>query len=172
MQAWVMRGGLRVTEAGMVDKRPRKSVGRSTFTDQVGYKRLTHIGRTEAHVAYMLWNRPREARKLYWAVWRRNLYKAGLHLPYVSFVLKPWQDAEARKFWSKHFPVWAPEGGKSTHRQNLPTCQDSSYCLYEDSTSCSSLLRRAWPPCRNERISSPSAPRNMSWPCASRRPTA
>jgi len=65
-----------VLQAGMVDKRPRKHVGRSVFTDQV-------------HVAWLLWKNPQEARKVYWAFWRRNYYK----------------DAEARSFWSTHFPV-------------------------------------------------------------------
>ncbi|CAL1134684.1 unnamed protein product [Cladocopium goreaui] len=65
-----------VLQAGMVDKRPRKHVGRSVFTDQV-------------HVAWLLWKNPQEARKVYWAFWRQRHYK----------------DAEARSFWAKHFPV-------------------------------------------------------------------
>ena len=65
-----------IMQAGMVDKRPRKAVGRSVYTDQT-------------HVAYMLWKQPREAVRVYWAFWRRKQYK----------------DLEARKFWSKYFPV-------------------------------------------------------------------
>jgi len=68
-----------VMQAGMVDKRPRKAIGRSVYTDQV-------------HVAWMLWKHPKEAVNIYWAFWRRKNYK----------------DAEARKFWKTHFPASAP----------------------------------------------------------------
>ncbi|CAE7155675.1 unnamed protein product, partial [Symbiodinium pilosum] len=51
-----------IMQAGMVDKRPRKSVGREVYIDQV-------------HVAWMLWSHPREALRVYWAYWRRKNYK-------------------------------------------------------------------------------------------------
>ena len=91
-------------------------------------KTRRNVDRAQAHVAYMLWNRPQEARKCYWAVWRRNQYKV-----WSSSLPKECQDAEARKFWSKHFPVCASCPRKVA-------CQDSSYCLYEDSTPCFSAL--------------------------------
>lgn len=65
-----------IMQAGMVDKRPRKAVGRSLKT-------------TQNHVAYMLITHPRECLNVYWAYWRRKQYK----------------DAAQRKFWSKHFPA-------------------------------------------------------------------
>jgi len=68
-----------IMQAGMVDKCPRKPIGRSVYTDQV-------------HVAWMLWTHPREALKVYWAFWRRKNYK----------------DRESCKFWMTHFPASAP----------------------------------------------------------------
>jgi len=68
-----------VLQAGMVDKRPRRAVGRSPYTDQ-------------SHVAWVLWKNPREAVNIYWAYWRRHQYK----------------DIAQRKFWTKHFPASAP----------------------------------------------------------------
>ena len=32
----------------------------------------------QVHVAWLLWKNPQEARKVYWAFWRRNYYKVGL----------------------------------------------------------------------------------------------
>mmetsp|Transcript_89758 Transcript_89758/g.159573 ORF Transcript_89758/g.159573 Transcript_89758/m.159573 type:complete len:324 (-) Transcript_89758:22-993(-) len=67
-----------IVQAGMVDKRPRRAVGRNEQT-------------TKSHVSYLLWTHPREAVNVYWAYWRRKQYK----------------DIEKRKFWSKTFPVSA-----------------------------------------------------------------
>ena len=110
---------------------------------------LVHATLPQVHVAWLLWKNPQEARKVYWAFWRRNYYKVGEknlsgaefcpfffflggatfsmkdnalqvnstcfsslmkhfflghgHFPlaYLGFV----KDAEARSFWSTHFPV-------------------------------------------------------------------
>jgi len=65
-----------IMQAGMVDKRPRRGIGRSIKT-------------TQNHVAWQLWKKPLEAVKIYWAYWRRKHYK----------------DAASRKFWAQHFPA-------------------------------------------------------------------
>lgn len=64
-----------IVQAGMVDKRPRRAVGRFYRT-------------TQSHISWLLWRNPREAVNVYWAYWRRKQYK----------------DMEKRKFWSKIFP--------------------------------------------------------------------
>jgi len=67
-----------IVQAGMVDKRPRRHLGRILRT-------------TQSHVAWLLWKHPREAVKLYWAYRRRKDYK----------------DAACQRFWSEHFPISA-----------------------------------------------------------------
>lgn len=67
-----------IMQAGMVDKRPRRALGRLLRT-------------TQSHVTWMLWRHPKEAVQLYWAVWKRKEYK----------------DAAARSFWSQHVPMAA-----------------------------------------------------------------
>lgn len=65
-----------IMQAGVVDKRPRRAIGRAVRTSQ-------------SWVALWLWRNPREAVKLYWLYWRRKDYK----------------DAAAFKFWSEQMPV-------------------------------------------------------------------
>ena len=38
---------------------------------------LVHATLPQVHVAWLLWKNPQEARKVYWAFWRRNYYKVG-----------------------------------------------------------------------------------------------
>jgi len=64
-----------IVQAGMVDDRPRRALGRT---------RKTSVN----HVAWMLMKHPREAVQIYWAFWRRKQYK----------------DAARYKFWSEHLP--------------------------------------------------------------------
>jgi len=65
-----------IVQASMVDKCPRRALGRI-------------LRETQSHVSWLLWKHPREAVQLYWAFWKRKEYK----------------DAEARKFWKQHFPI-------------------------------------------------------------------
>lgn len=64
-----------MVQAGMVDKNPRRAVGRSVKT-------------TQGHVAWRLWKNPREMMRLYWAFFKRKNYK----------------DAARFKFWSQQMP--------------------------------------------------------------------
>lgn len=67
-----------IVQASMVDRRPRKAVGR-----------LLKI--TQGHVSWQLWRHPREAVKLYWTYWQRKNYK----------------DVALRKFWMERLPTCA-----------------------------------------------------------------
>jgi len=67
-----------IMQAGMIDKCGRRPLGRI-------------LRCTQGHVAWQMWNNPREAVKLYWAYWRRKEFK----------------NAAQREFWMKHFPVSA-----------------------------------------------------------------
>lgn len=63
-------------QAGMMDKRPRRAVGRPLKT-------------TQAHVAWQFWKHPRECFNMYWAYWRRRKFK----------------DIARYKFGSTNFPM-------------------------------------------------------------------
>jgi len=67
-----------VAQAGMVDKCPRRALGRD-------------LKITQSHVSWQLWKHPRECVKLYWAFWQRKRHK----------------NAACRSFWSQHFPISA-----------------------------------------------------------------
>jgi hypothetical protein len=67
-----------IMQAGMVDKRPRRALGRALKT-------------TQGHVAWRLWRNPREVLRLLLVFWRRKQFK----------------DAVSFKFWSENLPLSA-----------------------------------------------------------------
>lgn len=66
-------------QAGVLDQRPRRALGRSLRT-------------TQHHVAFQLWGNSREAIK----VWRYG---------YLRYVRERYKDAERYKFWISRFPA-------------------------------------------------------------------
>lgn len=65
-----------MVQAGLVDKNPRRAIGRSIKT-------------TQGHVAWRLWRNPREMIRIYWTFWKRKGHK----------------DAARFRFWSQHMPL-------------------------------------------------------------------
>jgi len=67
-----------IVQAGMVDNRPRRALDRE-------------LRITQSHVAWLLWQHPREAVKGYLAYWQLSKHV----------------DAERCRFWSEQFPICA-----------------------------------------------------------------